>query len=89
MEDALQEAAIKAYRALPAFKSRSGVGTWLYRILYNTCLDSLRRRSGPLEQPAPLEEQTVDPDPTLSTGSWRGSDSTPPWVRSLPTSASR
>ena len=62
MEDALQDAAIKAYRALPGFKSRSGVGTWLYRILYNTCLDSLRRRPGLLEQPAPLEEHTVEPD---------------------------
>jgi RNA polymerase sigma-70 factor (ECF subfamily) len=63
MEDALQDAAIKAYRALPGFKGRSGLGTWLYRILYNTCLDSLRRRSGTLEQAAPPDEQTVDPDP--------------------------
>jgi RNA polymerase sigma-70 factor (ECF subfamily) len=63
MEDALQDAAIKAYRALPAFKGRSGVGTWLYRILYNTCLDSLRRRPGLLDQSAPLEEHTADPGP--------------------------
>jgi RNA polymerase sigma-70 factor, ECF subfamily len=63
MEDALQDAAIKAYRALPAFKGRSGVGTWLYRILYNTCLDRLRRRSGLLDQSAPLEEHTADPGP--------------------------
>jgi RNA polymerase sigma-70 factor, ECF subfamily len=63
MEDALQDAAIKAYRALPGFKGRSGVGTWLYRILYNTCLDSLRRRPEPLQQPTPLEEHTVDPQP--------------------------
>ena len=63
MEDALQDAAIKAYRALPAFRGRSGVGTWLYRIVYNTCLDRLRRRPRPLEEPSSLAEVLVDPDP--------------------------
>jgi len=63
MEDALQDAAIKAYRALPAFKGRSGVGTWLYRIVYNTCLDRLRRRPLLLEEPSSLAEALVDPDP--------------------------
>jgi RNA polymerase sigma-70 factor (ECF subfamily) len=62
MEDALQDASIKAYRALPDFKGRSGVGTWLYRILYNTCLDRLRRRPQPCEQPASATEEPVDPD---------------------------
>jgi RNA polymerase sigma-70 factor, ECF subfamily len=43
MDDALQEAYIKAYRALPAFDGRSRLGTWLYRITYNVCIDELRR----------------------------------------------
>ena len=43
MDDALQDAAIKAYRALPRFRGESDVGTWLYRITYTTCLDYLRR----------------------------------------------
>lgn len=43
MDDALQDAAIKAYQALPRFRSDSQVGTWLYRIVYTTCLDVLRR----------------------------------------------
>jgi RNA polymerase sigma-70 factor, ECF subfamily len=62
MEDALQDAAIKAYRALHTFKSRSAVGTWLYRIVYTTCLDHLRRRPAPLERPAPAAGEAVDPD---------------------------
>jgi RNA polymerase sigma-70 factor (ECF subfamily) len=44
MDDALQEAYVKAYRALPRFRGDSSPGTWLYRIAYNACLDELRRR---------------------------------------------
>lgn len=43
MDDALQDAAIKAYQALDSFRGDSQVGTWLYRITYTTCLDYLRR----------------------------------------------
>jgi len=44
MDDVLQEAYLKAFRALPQFKGASALGTWLYRITYNACLDDLRRR---------------------------------------------
>lgn len=43
MDDALQEAYVKAYRALPQFRGESGFGTWLYRIVHNACVDLLRR----------------------------------------------
>ncbi len=43
MDDALQEAYVKAYRALPQFRGESGFGTWLYRIVHNSCVDQLRR----------------------------------------------
>jgi RNA polymerase sigma-70 factor (ECF subfamily) len=43
MDDALQEAYVKAFRALPAFRGASSFGTWLYRIAYNACLDELER----------------------------------------------
>jgi RNA polymerase sigma-70 factor (ECF subfamily) len=43
MDDALQDASIKAYQALRTFRGDSEVGTWLYRITYTTCLDYLRR----------------------------------------------
>lgn len=43
MDDALQDAAIKAYQSLRGFRGESEVGTWLYRITYTTCLDYLRR----------------------------------------------
>jgi RNA polymerase sigma-70 factor (ECF subfamily) len=46
-EDIAQEAFIKAYRALPAFRGDSAFYTWLYRIAINTAKNSLvasRRR---------------------------------------------
>jgi RNA polymerase sigma-70 factor, ECF subfamily len=43
MDDALQEAYARAFRALPRFRGTSGLATWLYRIVYNACIDELRR----------------------------------------------
>jgi len=42
-EDALQEAYIQAYRALPDFRGESSLATWLTRIVMNAAL--MRRRS--------------------------------------------
>lgn len=42
--DALQETAVKAWRALPRFRGSSDLGTWLTRILLRTCYDELRKR---------------------------------------------
>lgn len=69
-DDALQDAYVKAYRALPAFREESALGTWLYRITYTTCLDYLRR-SGRVTVTAdgepPVEERPVD-DPADALG---------------------
>jgi RNA polymerase sigma-70 factor, ECF subfamily len=43
MDDALQEAYVSAFRALPRFWGGAAFGTWLYRIVYNACVDELRR----------------------------------------------
>jgi RNA polymerase sigma-70 factor, ECF subfamily len=51
-EDALQEAYLKAYRAMAAgrYDGRAAVTTWLTRIVANACIDALRRRNeGPQE----------------------------------------
>jgi RNA polymerase sigma-70 factor (ECF subfamily) len=43
MDDALQEAYVRAFRALPRFRGDSSFATWLYRIVYNACLEELGR----------------------------------------------
>ena len=42
-EDAVQEAYISAYKALPRFKGQSKLSTWLYRIVVNACLMKIRK----------------------------------------------
>ncbi len=75
MDDVLQEAYLKAFRSLGGFKGRSAFGSWLYRIVYNACMDQLRRsRSGerclslsaaddfadPMPDPGEVAAQRVD-----------------------------
>jgi RNA polymerase sigma-70 factor, ECF subfamily len=43
MDDVLQDAYVKAFRSLPRFRGEASVATWLYRVVYNACLDELRR----------------------------------------------
>ena len=43
-QDCMQEAMIRAYRAIEDFRFQSSFSTWIYRITMNTCLDELRRR---------------------------------------------
>ena len=43
-EDALQEALLNAWRALPRFEGRSSLKSWLYRIATNACLKAIERR---------------------------------------------
>jgi RNA polymerase sigma-70 factor (ECF subfamily) len=45
-EDLLQEIFVQAYRKLEGFRGDSAVGTWLYRLAVNYCLDYVRSRRG-------------------------------------------
>jgi len=40
-EDAVQEAMLRAWKAMDRFEQKSSVKTWLYRIATNVCLDAL------------------------------------------------
>jgi RNA polymerase sigma-70 factor (ECF subfamily) len=76
-EDALQDALLRAWRALPRFEGRSSVRSWLYRIATNACLRAIERRPprvlpidyGPAADPhdapaAPLVESVwIEPFP--------------------------
>ena len=56
MDEALQETYLSAYRGLPQFRGEAGVGTWLYRIAYTTCLQRLRRH----ERLEPTDDERLE-----------------------------
>lgn len=58
-EDAVQEAFLKFYRGVDAFHAQSSIGTWLCRILINSCYDLARKRQR--EAAPPAEERTAAP----------------------------
>nr|WP_299104979.1 sigma-70 family RNA polymerase sigma factor [uncultured Tenacibaculum sp.] len=43
-EEVSQDTFIKAYKNLSKFKGESKFSTWIYKIAYRTCLDSLKKR---------------------------------------------
>ena len=65
-DDLAQEAFVKAYRSLPAFRGEAGIGTWLYRIVTNLALDRLRQRQRSANRTVPFDEQV---DGEVSEGS--------------------
>ena len=70
-EEVVQETFLRAYRKLDSFDGHSSVGTWLFRIATNCCLDLLDRRkaqpqvlaSGPDKDESPLEEHVSSEQP--------------------------
>jgi RNA polymerase sigma-70 factor (ECF subfamily) len=49
-EDLLQDIFLLAYRKLGSFRGESSLGTWLYRLAMNHCLDVLRSRQARMGQ---------------------------------------
>jgi RNA polymerase sigma-70 factor, ECF subfamily len=49
-EDLLQEIFLQAYRKIGTFKGDSSVGTWLYRLALNHCLDYVRSRQAKMNK---------------------------------------
>ncbi len=65
-EEVLQEAMLAAFRRAGGFRGEAAVGTWLYRIVLNACLDRLRRIKA---RPAAFAgDEIVAALPSLSEG---------------------
>jgi RNA polymerase sigma-70 factor (ECF subfamily) len=63
--DCVQDAFIKAWKALPRFEARSSFSTWLHRIAVNTVLEKRRSPSSAeiaVEDPQDLEEPLMTLD---------------------------
>jgi RNA polymerase sigma-70 factor (ECF subfamily) len=63
-EDLLQEIFLLAYRKLPDFRGDAAVGTWLYRLAMNRCLDHLKsRQTRTGAATSPLDEEHMSAEP--------------------------
>ncbi|MEM7587903.1 MAG: sigma-70 family RNA polymerase sigma factor [Acidobacteriota bacterium] len=62
--DLTQETYRKAWKSLPKFQRRSQLSTWLYRIAYNTFLNSIRRpvRLQPIDEAYAATVEDPEPD---------------------------
>lgn len=69
MDDALQDAYLKAYRKLGTYNGESAFSTWLYTIVYRTCLDHRRTRARRAEVDLTTAEATLadSADPAQQT----------------------
>src|SRR3954466_10099885 len=62
-EDALQEALVRAWKALDRFEGRSSARSWLYRIATNTARAMPPRR--PPRRDLPIDHEDVPPVETV------------------------
>jgi RNA polymerase sigma-70 factor (ECF subfamily) len=63
-EDLLQEIFLQAYRKLGSFKGDSAVGTWLYRLALNHCLDYVRSRRAKMSKMTDTLDADTSFEPT-------------------------
>ena len=62
-EDLLQEVFLQAHRKLASFRGESSLGTWLYRLAMNRCLDHLRGRAAKLDRATDSLDAEDAPEP--------------------------
>ena len=60
-EDLLQEIFLQAHRKIGGFKGDSAVGTWLYRLALNHCLDFVRSRQARMDKATDAIEDESGP----------------------------
>ena len=71
-DDALQDTLLRAWRGLPRFRSGSTVGTWLFRIATNVCIDATTLRGArvlPIDY-GPRTEAGADPGDPVDEPRW-------------------
>jgi len=61
-EEACQDAFLQVFHKLGQFECRSAFKTWLYRIVYNRCIESRRRDARRSENHAKLVEEITQDD---------------------------
>lgn len=87
-EDLLQEIFLQAHRKLGSFKGDAALGTWLYRLALNHCLDYVRsrqakmdKRTDPLDQDGAFEPVARRETPNARLDLERAIERLPPGCR--------
>ena len=65
-DDLLQDIFLLAYRKMASYRGESSLGTWLYRLAMNHCLDVLRSRHSRMGQQTDSLDQEGVPQPTAA-----------------------
>jgi RNA polymerase sigma-70 factor, ECF subfamily len=67
-EDLLQEAFLLVHRKLDSFKGDAALGTWIYRLSTNCCVDFLRSRQHREDQATGTLDEALPPMPAPRAG---------------------
>jgi RNA polymerase sigma-70 factor, ECF subfamily len=67
-EDLLQEIFLAAHRKLDSYRGEAALGTWLYRLATNLCLDHLRSRAARTNQVTGALDDEIGLQDTASRG---------------------
>ena len=62
-EDLLQDVFVHAHRKLASFRGESSLGTWLYRLAVNQCLDHLRGKQSRMARATASLDEDEAPEP--------------------------
>jgi RNA polymerase sigma-70 factor, ECF subfamily len=72
-EEVVQDSLVSAYKSIGRFQGRSGLKTWLFRVVHNRAIDELRRRKRFVHAP------DDDPEPAYFNEAGKWTDSCPKW----------
>jgi len=71
-EEAIQDAFVRAFNALPRFEWKSSFSTWFYRIVFNVCATNLSKKKDEFsvsmeeDEDRPLELPADEPTPDIA-----------------------
>jgi RNA polymerase sigma-70 factor, ECF subfamily len=69
-DDLLQEIFLQVFRRLGSFRGESALGTWMYRLAVNCCLDHVRSKAG-RQQTATAFLEDIDNFEPMAAGAWQ------------------
>lgn len=83
-QDMVQDVFVKVFERIGSLKEGDNLGTWVYRIVMNTCLDRLRRRGRTVSmEESGIEVPAVETDPFTMEEVVKAVQQLPPLMRAV------